>query len=61
LSDFEDELDEVAEPVFEGAKVVKVPLQLKEAEAVETLAKSKGLDSAKLIREWVLERLQRSA
>jgi hypothetical protein len=61
LSDYEDELAEVGEPVFEREKLVKVPLPLQEAEAVESLAKSKGLDSGNLIREWILERLQRSA
>jgi hypothetical protein len=61
LTEFEDQLDEVVEPVFERQTTVTIQLPFKEAEAVENLAKSKGLDSAKLIRQWVLEQVQKSA
>jgi hypothetical protein len=40
--------------------VVKIHLDAKEAETVEHLAESQGLDSAALIREWVLEKIQAS-
>lgn len=58
LTDFEDELEEVSEPVFEHERVVKVHLPSKEAEAIEHIAKSRGLDPSNLIREWVLQRIR---
>lgn len=51
LTDFEDELEEVTEPVFERIAVVRVHLQPKEIEAVKEIATSKGIDSSGLIRE----------
>jgi len=41
LADYEEQLEEIAEPVFEREQVVRVQLPSKEAEAVENLAKSK--------------------
>lgn len=58
LTDFEDQLEEVAEPVFERKTVVKVQLGPEEIEAVNEIAKSKGVASADLIREWILEKIQ---
>ena len=58
LTDFEEELEEVpAEAVFERETVVNVHLSCKEAESLKQLAKSKGLDDADLIRQWILERV----
>jgi predicted DNA binding CopG/RHH family protein len=57
LTDFDSELEEVTEPVFEREAVVKVRLPNKEAEAVKALAQSQGLDDADLIRRWILERI----
>lgn len=59
LTDFEHELEEVTEPVFERETVVEIHLQSQEAEVVKEIAKSKGVGHADLIREWVLERIQR--
>lgn len=58
LTDFEDELEEVTEPVFERQKAVQVFLPARDAEALESLARSQGLDSGLLIRPWVLEKVQ---
>lgn len=58
LTDFEDELEEVTEPVFERESVVEVQLSPEEVEALNELARSKGIGSAELIREWVLEKIQ---
>jgi predicted DNA binding CopG/RHH family protein len=60
LTDFEDELEEVTEPVFEHRTVVKIHLQPQEIEAVKEIAQNRGLDSAALIREWILEKIPRS-
>ena len=57
LTDFEDQLEEVTEPVFERI-TVRVHLQPKEVEAVKEIAKSKGIDSSGLIRQWVLDKIQ---
>ena len=43
LTDFEDELEEVPEPIFEREAVVKVPLPFTEAETLKQLAESKGV------------------
>ncbi len=58
LTDFEDELEEVSEPVFERETEVRIHLPLKEVAAIENLAKSQGIDPAILIRGWVLDRVQ---
>jgi hypothetical protein len=42
LSDFDDELEEVAEPVFVRGTTIKVPLESGQVEAVEQLAQAKG-------------------
>ena len=60
LTDFEDELEEVTEPVFERTAVVQVHLQPREIEAVKTMATTKGIGSEELIREWILERNKNS-
>lgn len=58
LLDFTDELEEVAEPVFERETVVQIHLSTDEAEAVKRIAKSRGIDFVELIREWVAEKAQ---
>ena len=58
LTDFEEQLQEVTEPVFQRETVVPVRLQLQEVEAVKEVAKSKGIDYVDLIREWVLEKVR---
>ena len=60
LADFEDQLEEVPEPVFERKVVVKVHLGPKEIQRVDDIARSKGIDSEDLIREWILEKTRLS-
>ncbi len=58
LTDFENQLGEVAEPVFERETVVlKIPLPLREAEAVKQIAKAKGVSSSELLQKWVCEKI----
>jgi len=57
LTDFEDQLEESTEPVFEREAVVRVRLQPKEVEAVKEVARLRGIDYLDLIREWVLEKV----
>jgi hypothetical protein len=59
LNDFEDELEEIAEPVFVRNTAIKVPLEAHEAEAVERMAKAKGVAPEQLVRVWVLQKVAR--
>jgi len=60
LTDFEDELEEVPERVFErdDETIVRIRLQRRELDAVKQLARARGVGQAALIRSWVLERLR---
>jgi hypothetical protein len=59
LTDFEDQLEEVTEPVFERLNEIVVELHLKrqEFDVIEQLAESQGVESAELVRGWVLEKI----
>ena len=59
LTDFEDELEEVPEPLFVRCAAIKVPLESREVEAVEQMAQAKGVTREELIRAWVLQKLAR--
>jgi len=60
LTDFEDELQEVTERVFERANeaTVKIRLQRRDLEAVKRLARAKGMGQAALIQSWVVEKVR---
>lgn len=62
LTDFEDQLEEVTEPVFERKSEVEMKIRLprKEVEAVKRIAKSKGVEHTTMLREWILEKIQLS-
>ncbi len=53
LTDFEDELEEVHESVFQHA--VTIPLTSEDAAIVNILAKSRGVSPHVIIQEWVAE------
>ena len=59
LTDFEDELEEVHEPIFERRteEPVTIHLPTDEVEVVKRMAQAKGMGHTALIREWVLEKL----
>ena len=57
LSDFDDQLEEVAEPVFRHNTVIAIPLDAEELEAVQEIAESKGIDSTALIHEWIAQHI----
>jgi hypothetical protein len=59
LTDFQDELEEVTEPVFVRRTAIKVPLEAHEAEAVERMAQAKGVSREELVRRWVLQKVAR--
>ncbi len=59
VSDFDDQLEEVSEPVFARrlGHAVRVPLSAQEHRALRRIAASRGVKEAALIREWVKEKL----
>ena len=57
VTEFEDELEEVGERVFERDTKITVDLAADDADAVRAMAKSRGVGDAELIREWVHDRL----
>lgn len=60
LTDFEDQLEEVREQVFDHDRTITLHLPPSEAEAIRRIAHSQGLAEAELVRTWVLERLHSS-
>jgi len=62
LTNFEEDLEEVEEPVFERGTeaVMRIRLPAAQAEALRGLAKARGMDEADLIEEWVSEKLRAS-
>ena len=59
LTDFDDDLEEVTEPVFVRRTALRVPLNPRELETVEQMAQAEGVSREKLVRAWVLDRLAR--
>lgn len=60
LTDFEAELTEVSKPVFEPETSVRIHLPPQDAEAIERIAKAKGVAPRELIREWILQKVHTS-
>ncbi len=62
ITDFEDELLEIAETVFdrEDRIVVQVSLDHKEADALHRIAQSRGMTDTDVLKEWVSEKLDAS-
>ncbi len=59
LTDFEGEMEELAEPVFVRRTPIEISLEPREAKAVQKLAKAKGVSREELIRAWVLQQITR--
>ena len=63
LTDFEEELQEVKEPVFARAKrrggrsAISVTLTDRESRAVQLMAQHNGVSAQELIRKWVRQRI----
>lgn len=62
VTEFEDELEEVTEPVFASNLRISIVIQLEseEAKEVEKIAESRGMGRSMLLREWVREKLRES-
>lgn len=57
ITEFEDELEEVPDRVFQRDTEITVRLAADDASAVRAMAESHGLAESELIRQWVLDRL----
>jgi len=57
VTDFEDNLYEVGEPVFERDTDITIHLPADDPRAVRAMARSRGFGESELLRESVLERL----
>ena len=57
VTDFENDLVEVTEPVFERRTLIPLYLESSEAEALRKIAKAEGVAEAELIRCWVREKI----
>ncbi len=62
VTELEDQLEEVREPVFQGQPSVSFRIRLspEELESLRRIASERGLEEAALLREWVLEKLHGS-
>lgn len=62
VTDFEEDLEEVEGSVFERGTeaVMRIRLPTEQAEALRRLARSRGMNEADLIEEWVNEKLRAS-
>jgi len=60
VTDFEDELEEVTEPVFirPDQATIRLPFPLQAWEALQKLAVDKGTTDVALAQAWVLEKLR---
>jgi hypothetical protein len=59
LTDFEDQLEEVSEPVFVRSIPITVRLQPDSVELLRRIAKAKGSSPEEPVRERVLQQLAR--
>lgn len=60
LTDVEEELEEVHEPVFEREARVSIHLPSREAEEIQRIARARGVAPSELLREWVLNKVHSS-
>lgn len=62
VTEFDDQLEEVKERVFQGQPGARVTIRLspEELESLRRMASESGLEEAALLREWVLEKLHPS-
>lgn len=58
ITEYIDEVEEVAEPVFEHGKDMLVHLDKDEAITVEKVARKKGITELDLLREWIREKIR---
>ena len=57
LTDFEDELVEVKEPVFVRRTGLRIHLEPHELKEIKELAEAQGVPQDELVRRWILQHL----
>ena len=60
LTDFENQLEDIPERVFERKPETVIPVRLRrqEVEAVKRVSKTRGVRETALLRQWVREKLR---
>ena len=58
LTDFEDDLQEVTEPIFRREALIRIRLPQNKLEDIKEIAKSKGIEYRELIQQWVTEKAE---
>ena len=60
MADFDDQFEDVEEPLFELRVRNEITLHLSDdqAKAVRDMAQSRGVPETELVRGWVLERIR---
>ena len=63
LTDFQDQLEEVHTPTFgrDENTTLAISLKRQEVQALKRMARSEGVKEAMLVREWIREKLRRTA
>ncbi len=57
LTEFEDQLEEVKESVFERETLISIDLQPQEIKKVKKIAQAQGIDYHELIKQWIVEKV----
>jgi len=58
LTDYEDQLEEIADTVFESKNTIRIDLGVDDAETIKKIALKKGIPYQILVREWVLDKVR---
>lgn len=58
ITDYEEFLEEVKEPVFNRGSDIQINLNSDEIESLEKIARQRGKKHDELIREWIIEKLK---
>lgn len=59
LADFEDQLEEITEPVFVRSSAIVLRLKPGQTKLVQEIAQAKGVSREELIGQWIAEKLAR--
>jgi hypothetical protein len=60
FEDYEDQLEEVAQPVFARRDSIQVTLESGQVESLERMAAARGVSKEDLAKEWLVQRLATS-
>lgn len=58
LTDFEDDLQEMTEPIFRREALIRIRLPQNKLEDIKVIAKSRGIEYTELIQQWVTEKAE---